>query len=111
LHRVTVSLDSLDPARFARLTRRDLHSRVLRGIASLGDAGFRGTKIDTVVIRGHNDDELVALIEYGATVNAEVRFIEYMDVGGATHWSPEQVVSREEILFAGIRSCRTNSAC
>ena len=100
LHRVTVSLDSLDAARFARLTRRDLHARVLRGIHSLADAGFTGTKIDTVVIRGHNDDELAALIEFGTTVNAEVRFIEYMDVGGATHWTPEQVVSREEMLEA-----------
>ncbi len=98
LHRVTVSLDSLDPARFARLTRRDLHARVLRGIDSLAQAGFRNTKIDSVVIRGHNEDELSALIEYGASVNAEVRFIEYMDVGGATHWSEDQVVSRAEIL-------------
>src|SRR6185295_7389983 len=45
-----------------------------------------------------NDDELADLIEYGATVSAEVRFIEYMDVGGATHWSMERVVSRREIL-------------
>ena len=100
LHRVTVSLDSLDPSRFAKLTRRDLHARVLRGIAALGDAGFTNTKIDSVIIRGHNDDELAALIEYGASVNAEVRFIEYMDVGGATHWSAEQVVSRAEMLDA-----------
>jgi len=98
LHRVTVSLDSLDPARFARLTRRDLHARVLRGIASLAEAGFHNTKIDSVVIRGHNEDELGALIEFGSSVNAEVRFIEYMDVGGATHWSEDQVVSRAEIL-------------
>ena len=98
LHRVTVSLDSLDPARFARLTRRDLHPRVLRGIASLAEAGFQNTKIDSVVIRGHNEDELAALIEFGSSVNAEVRFIEYMDVGGATHWSDDQVVSRAEML-------------
>jgi cyclic pyranopterin phosphate synthase len=98
LNRVTVSLDSLDPDRFARLTRRDLHARVLRGIASLRDAGFENTKIDSVVIRGHNDDELVRLIEFGREIGAEVRFIEYMDVGGATHWSWEQVVSRQEML-------------
>ena len=104
LHRVTVSLDSLDAARFALLTRRDLHARVLRGIAALAEAGFENTKIDSVVIRGHNDDELSALIEYGSSVNAEVRFIEYMDVGGATHWSPEQVVSRQEILGSLART-------
>jgi cyclic pyranopterin phosphate synthase len=100
LHRVTVSLDSLDPDRFAKLTRRDLHARVLRGIASLADAGFENTKIDSVVMRGHNDDELVPLIEFGKRANAEVRFIEYMDVGGATHWSWDQVMSRQEMLDA-----------
>ena len=50
-----------------------------------------GFKIDTVVISGVNDDELVDLIEYGKRVGAEVRFIEYMDVGGATKWSPARV--------------------
>ncbi len=55
-------------------------------------------KIDTVVIRGVNDDELLELLEYGRGVNGEVRFIEYMDVGGATRWSPDRVVSRREML-------------
>jgi len=57
-----------------------------------------GLKIDSVIIRSVNDDELVDLLEYGRTANAEVRFIEYMDVGGATMWSPAGVVSRTEIL-------------
>ena len=61
-------------------------------------AGFTGTKLDTVVIRGVNDDELVDLIEFGKRVAAEVRFIEYMDVGGATRWSMDQVVSRKAML-------------
>jgi cyclic pyranopterin phosphate synthase len=60
--------------------------------------GFRGLKIDTVVMRGVNEDELVGLLEYGKRVGAEVRFIEYMDVGGATQWSREKVFSRVEIL-------------
>jgi cyclic pyranopterin phosphate synthase len=98
LHRVTVSLDTLKPDRFALLTRRDTHARVLEGIASVPRAGFTDTKIDTVVMRGVNDDELADLIEYGRTVAAEVRFIEYMDVGGATRWSMDKVVSRNEIL-------------
>jgi cyclic pyranopterin phosphate synthase len=55
-------------------------------------------KIDTVVIGGTNDDELAGLIEFGRTLGAEVRFIEYMDVGGATHWSMDRVVSRQEML-------------
>ena len=98
LHRVTVSLDTLRPERFTALTRRPNHAQVLESIAALAPAGFSGTKLDTVVMRGINDDELADLIEYGRTVPAEVRFIEYMDVGGATRWSLEKVVSRAEML-------------
>ncbi|WP_079046155.1 GTP 3',8-cyclase MoaA [Carbonactinospora thermoautotrophica] len=98
LHRVTVSLDTLRPERFRALARRDSLSAVLEGIRSLARVGFTGTKIDTVVIRGVNDDELTDLIEFGRQVPAEVRFIEYMDVGGATGWSWEKTVSRDEIL-------------
>ena len=98
LHRVTVSLDTIDPQRFARLTSRPTHAQVLEGIASLSRAGFTETKLDTVVIRGVNDDELADLIEFARGVPAEVRFIEYMDVGGATRWSLDQVVSRQEML-------------
>jgi len=98
LHRVTVSLDTLDPARFRDLTRFDELPRVLAGIDAAVAAGFPDLKIDSVVIRGVNDDELVPLLERGRAWGAEVRFIEYMDVGGATQWSPERVVSRAEML-------------
>lgn len=98
LHRLTVSLDTLQPARFQALTRRDTHARVLEGIETARQVGFTGLKLDTVVIRGTNDDELIALIEYGKQVGAEVRFIEYMDVGGATSWSLARVYSRAMML-------------
>ena len=98
LHRVTVSLDTLRPDRFRALTRRDALPQVLEGIAAAGRAGFPGLKLDTVVMRGTNDDEMAALIEYARGVGAEIRFIEYMDVGGATHWSMDRVVSRAEML-------------
>ncbi len=98
LHRVTVSLDTLRSDRFTALTRRANHAQVLEGIAAVPAAGFAGTKLDTVVMRGVNDDELADLIEYGKTVPAEIRFIEYMDVGGATRWSMDKVVSRTEML-------------
>jgi cyclic pyranopterin phosphate synthase len=98
LHRVTVSLDTLRPERFKRLTRRDSHAKVLHGIAAVRQVGFAALKLDTVIIRGTNEDELVDLIEYGKHIGAEVRFIEYMDVGGATQWSIDKVVSRAEIL-------------
>ncbi|PYM17477.1 MAG: GTP 3',8-cyclase MoaA [Candidatus Rokuibacteriota bacterium] len=100
LHRVTVSLDTLRPERFTALTRRTTHGEVLEGIRAVTAAGFTGTKLDTVVIRGVNDDELVDLIEFAKTVPAEIRFIEYMDVGGATRWSMQNVVSRAEMLDA-----------
>ena len=98
LHRVTVSLDTLKPERFKALTRRDMFESVLKGIEAVGQAGFTGLKLDTVAIRGYNDDELSDLIEYGKGVGAEVRFIEYMDVGGATDWSMDKVFSRQAIL-------------
>jgi GTP 3',8-cyclase len=100
LHRLTVSLDTLRPDRFLVLTRRDAHAPVLRGIEAARQAGFRALKIDAVVVRGANEDELADLIEFGKRAGAEVRFIEYMDVGGATQWSRSKVVSRAEILEA-----------
>ena len=98
LHRLTVSLDTLRPDRFRALVRRDAHADVLKGIAAACDAGFRQIKINSVVVRGFNDDELGDLINYGRDTGAEVRFIEYMDVGGATRWSMNEVVSRAEML-------------
>ena len=100
LHRITVSLDTLRPDQFEALTRRDAHAQVLEGIRAAGQAGFNGVKLDTVVMRGANDDELAELIEFGKQMGAEVRFIEYMDVGGATQWSPGKVFSRAEMLDA-----------
>jgi cyclic pyranopterin phosphate synthase len=97
LGRVTVSLDTLQPERFRLITRLNARDDVLDGIRTAWRI-FGSLKIDTVVVRGVNDDELVDLIEFGRTVNAEVRFIEYMDVGGATLWSIDQVVSRREML-------------
>jgi len=97
LRRVTVSLDTLRPDRFVKLTRFDELTRVLRGIDAANRA-FGRLKIDSVVMRGVNDDELVELIEFGKGVNAEVRFIEYMDVGGATAWSWDAVLPRKEML-------------
>lgn len=97
LGRVTVSLDTLRPDRMRDLARTDRHADVLAGIAAARAAGFP-VKLNTVVIRGVNDDELVDLIEFARSHDAEVRFIEYMDVGGATGWSAEQVFSQHEIL-------------
>jgi cyclic pyranopterin phosphate synthase len=131
LHRVTVSLDTLQRDRFKKLTRFDALPDVLAGIDAArrtwgsgsargpredSDSGSaaarasgggapraleeeaRGLKLDTVVTRGENDDELIDLLDFARDVNAELRFIEYMDVGGATAWRPDAVVSRREML-------------
>ena len=98
LTRVTVSLDTLSPEKFRALTRRDEHHRVLAGIAAVRALAWDGLKLDAVVMRGRNDDELLPLLAFAKTQGAELRFIEYMDVGGATQWTREDVVSRQEML-------------
>ena len=98
LRRITVSLDTLRPDRFKALTRSDELDRVHAGMRAAHRVFPARFKIDTVVIKGTNDDELADLIDYGREVGAEVRFIEYMDVGGATRWAAERVVSRADIL-------------
>jgi cyclic pyranopterin phosphate synthase len=98
LPRITVSLDTLHADRFKALTRFDSLDVVLRGLELAAAAGFSSVKVDTVVIRAVNDDELVPILELGQRLGVEVRFIEYMDVGGATRWSMQDVVSRQEML-------------
>jgi cyclic pyranopterin phosphate synthase len=97
LHRITVSLDTLDRERFQRLARFDELERVKAGLDAAA-AHFPGFKMDTVIISGTNDDEIIPLLEYAKGLGAELRFIEYMDVGGATHWTKAQVFSRADIL-------------
>jgi cyclic pyranopterin phosphate synthase len=97
LHRLTISLDTLQRDRFITLARFDELERVQAGIDAAVDT-FPGFKIDSVIIRGVNDDEIIPLLDYAKARGAELRFIEYMDVGGATTWSMSQVVSRKEML-------------
>lgn len=98
LHRVTVSLDTLRRDRYERLARVDALPQVLDGIAAVRRAGFKGLKLDAVISRDDNDDELVDLLTFARDAGAELRFIEYMDVGGATSWRPDAVVSQREML-------------
>lgn len=98
LHRLTVSLDTLQSERFKTLARRDSLARVLAGLDMASQVGFEGLKLDTVIIRGFNDDEMVDMLEYSKKIGTEIRFIEYMDVGGATHWALDKVFSRHDIL-------------
>ena len=98
LGRITVSLDTLRPERMRELSRSDRLADVLAGIAAAQAAGFARLKLNSVVMRGVNDDELLDLIEFARAHQAEVRFIEYMDVGGATGWSAAQVLSQRDML-------------
>ncbi|HEU4524421.1 MAG TPA: GTP 3',8-cyclase MoaA [Gemmatimonadales bacterium] len=98
LRRVTVSLDTLRPERMQEFARSRRHADVIAGIDAAIAAGFHPLKLNTVVIRGYNDDEVTELLEFARERGAEARFIEYMDVGGANQWSMTQVMSQREIL-------------
>lgn len=98
LRRLTISLDTLRPERFRSMTRADRFPEVLGGIQAAQAAGFTGLKLNTVVVRGVNDDEVCDLVAFGRERHIEVRFIEYMDVGGATRWTGERVISRARLL-------------
>jgi cyclic pyranopterin phosphate synthase len=99
LHRVTVSLDSLDEAVFRRMSgdRGDL-ARVMEGIAAAERAGLSPVKINTVVQRGVNDHTVLDLLEHFRGSGHIVRLIEYMDVGNRNDWRMEQVVPSAELL-------------
>ena len=98
LHRLTISLDTLQPALFKRLTRQDKLTETLAGVEAAAQAGFDSVKLNVVVMRGQNDAELPDLLRFARERSMEVRFIEYMDVGGATQWAGGRVLSRADIL-------------
>ena len=99
LHRLTVSLDSLDPAVYRALAGRDADPQtVLIGIQAAEAAGFDSIKINCVVKRGVNDHTILDLVEHFRNTNHVLRFIEYMDVGSMNGWQLAHVVSGEEIL-------------
>lgn len=98
LRRVNISLDTLDRAKFRRMTRRDELDRVLDGIAAAQEAGFDPVKVNAVIERGVNDDEIVALAEFGRDQGVEVRFIEFMPLDADGHWVNDQVVGQDEIV-------------
>jgi cyclic pyranopterin phosphate synthase len=100
LDRVNISLDTLDPDRFLQMTRRRELHRVLDGIAAAQEAGFDPVKINAVVERGVNDDEIVALAEFGRDNGVQVRFIEFMPLDATGDWTSTSVVSQDEIVAA-----------
>lgn len=103
LQSVTVSLHSLRPDRFSFVTAVNSHERVLQGIKAAKDAGFENVKLNCVIIRGYNDDEILDFASLAYNEGYNVRFIEYMPFDGRKNWGMGKVVSGEEILST-IRS-------
>ena len=100
LRRVNISLDTLQRDRFVELTRRDELDRVLDGIEAAKEAGLDPVKVNAVVMRGVNDDEILDLARFGRDRGVTMRFIEWMPLDADEQWQSGSVVSQEEILAA-----------
>lgn len=98
LKRINVSLDTLNAAKFRQITKRGELAPVLDGLSEAKKCRLDSIKINTVVVRGVNDDEILDLVEFGRSHGFVTRFIEYMDVGNANQWNLNQLVSKKEIL-------------
>jgi cyclic pyranopterin phosphate synthase len=98
LQRINVSIDTLKADRFRDLTKRGNLDDVLKGLFAAQKAGMSPIKINAVVIRGINEDEILDLVGFARENGFEMRFIEYMDVGNSNAWSLEKTVTKKEIL-------------
>jgi cyclic pyranopterin phosphate synthase len=98
LDRVNISLDTLRRDRFFEMTRRDELISVLDGIEAAKEAGFAPVKINSVIQRGVNDDEVLDLARFGRDNDVEVRFIEFMPLDATGHWMSDQVVTQDQIV-------------
>ena len=98
LRRINVSLDSLDPVKFNLMTRRNYYQRVLDGLVVAEAHGLLPLKINAVLIRGINDDEIVKFAELARSKPYVIRFIEFMPIGADDGWSPERVVPAAEVI-------------
>lgn len=98
LSRINVSLDTLQRERFIQITKRDELDSVLEGVDTAIDVGFYPVKVNAVVQRGVNDDEIGALAAFGRDKNVEVRFIEFMPLDAQGHWLNDAVVGQDEIV-------------
>ncbi len=98
LSRINISLDTLQSEKFLKITRRDHLANVLDGIDSAIQAGFAPVKINAVIQRGVNDDEILALASFGRDKKIEVRFIEFMPLDAQGQWQRNDVVGQDEIV-------------
>ena len=100
LKRINVSVDTLDPEKFKRMTKRGNLEKVLEGLFEVKRCGLDPIKINAVIERGVNDDEILDLVEFARDNGFAMRFIEYMDVGNVNGWTSAKLVSKREILEA-----------
>jgi cyclic pyranopterin phosphate synthase len=98
LKRINVSVDTLDPEKFKRMTKRGDLNKVLEGIFAAKQNGIDRIKLNAVVERGVNDDDILPLVEFARENGFAIRFIEYMDVGNANNWTSAKLVSKKEII-------------
>jgi cyclic pyranopterin phosphate synthase len=106
LKRINVSIDSLKPDRFRQITKRGDLDKVLEGLFAAKRVGLRPIKINAVIERGVNDDEILDLVRFAREHDFALRFIEYMDVGNANNWKSEKLVSKKEIMTSFTRIIR-----
>jgi GTP 3',8-cyclase len=98
LKRINVSVDTLDAEKFKRMTKRGELTKVLEGIFAAKKHGLEPIKLNAVVERGVNNDDVIPLVEFCRENGFAMRFIEYMDVGNSNNWTSEKLVSKKEIL-------------
>ena len=98
LRRINVSLDTINPRKFREMTKRDDLASVLQGLLTAKNIGINPIKINSVVQRGVNDDDILPMVDFARQNGFWLRFIEYMDVGNANQWVSKKMVSKKEIL-------------
>jgi cyclic pyranopterin phosphate synthase len=98
LRRINVSIDTLEAEKFKRMTKRGDLSKVLEGIFAAKNTGLTPIKLNAVVERGVNDDDILPLVEFSRQHGFAMRFIEYMDVGNSNNWTSEKLVPKKEII-------------
>lgn len=98
LKRVNISIDSLDPDRFRRMTKRGDLGKVMDGIFAARAAGLAPIKLNAVIERGVNDGDIIPLVEFSREHGFAMRFIEYMDVGNSNNWTSAKLVTKKEII-------------
>ncbi|MCH2693341.1 MAG: GTP 3',8-cyclase MoaA [Acidobacteriia bacterium] len=98
LRRINLSLDTLDHEKFKKIVKRGSLSKVLEGLFMAKSEGFQPIKINAVIERGVNDEEIIPLVEFSMKHGFDIRFIEFMDVGNANKWKSDKMVPKKEIL-------------